>query len=77
MATLQEALQDIHDPSVRHIVPVSGGKDSAAMAIYLRQKYPQIPVEYVFSDTQCELEETYEFLEKLEALLGKKIARAY
>ena len=75
MATLQEAIQDIHDPSVRHIVPVSGGKDSAAMAIYLRQKYPQIPVEYVFSDTQCELEETYEFLEKLEALLGKKIAR--
>lgn len=75
MATLQEALQDIYDPSVRHIVPVSGGKDSAAMAIYLRKHYPQIPAEYVFSDTQCELEETYEFLEKLEALLGKKIAR--
>jgi hypothetical protein len=75
VATLQEALQDIYDPSVRHIVPVSGGKDSAAMAIYLRKHYPQIPAEYVFSDTQCELEETYEFLEKLEALLGKKIAR--
>jgi 3'-phosphoadenosine 5'-phosphosulfate sulfotransferase (PAPS reductase)/FAD synthetase len=75
MATLQEAIIDIEDPEVRHIVPVSGGKDSAAMAIYLRQKYPELPVEYVFSDTQCELPETYEFLEKLEALLGKKITR--
>jgi 3'-phosphoadenosine 5'-phosphosulfate sulfotransferase (PAPS reductase)/FAD synthetase len=75
MITLKDAIKDIVDPTVRHIVPVSGGKDSAAMAIYLRQKYPQIPAEYVFSDTECELPETYEFLEKLEALLGKDIIR--
>jgi 3'-phosphoadenosine 5'-phosphosulfate sulfotransferase (PAPS reductase)/FAD synthetase len=74
MITMQEAAKDILDPATRHIVPVSGGKDSAAMAIYLRQKYPELPFEYVFSDTQCELPETYAFLEKLEALLGKKIA---
>lgn len=75
MATLQEALSTVGDSSVRHIVPVSGGKDSAALAIYLRQAYPELPAEYVFSDTQSELPETYEFLEKLEALLGKEIHR--
>lgn len=75
MATLEEALATVNDSSVRHIVPVSGGKDSAALAIYMRQTYPELPVEYVFSDTQSELPETYEFLEKLEALLGKSITR--
>ncbi len=71
--SMQDALKDINNPDVRHIVPVSGGKDSAAMAIYLRQKYPELPTEYVFSDTNSELPETYEYLEKLEALLGKEI----
>lgn len=75
MATLNEALATTSDSSIRHIVPVSGGKDSAALAIYIRENYPQIPAEYVFSDTQSELPETYEFLEKLEALLGKEIHR--
>lgn len=75
MATLNEALATTSDSSIRHIVPVSGGKDSAALAIYIRETYPQIPAEYVFSDTQSELPETYEYLEKLEALLGKEIHR--
>ena len=75
MAELREALAHANDKDVRHIVPVSGGKDSAALAIYMRQKYPEINAEYVFTDTDCELPETYEFLEKLEALLGKKIHR--
>jgi hypothetical protein len=75
MATLAEALDSLSDSTVRHIVPVSGGKDSAALAVYLLQRYPQIPVEYVFCDTDSELDETLEFLERLEALLGKKIQR--
>ena len=75
MATMKEALEKIGDSAIRHIVPVSGGKDSAALAIYLKQAYPDIPAEYVFSDTQSELPETYEFLEKLESLLGTKINR--
>jgi tRNA(Ile)-lysidine synthase TilS/MesJ len=33
----------------RHIVSLSGGKDSTALAIYLRDKIPQL--EYVFCDT--------------------------
>ena len=27
---------------VRHILGISGGKDSAALAIYLKNKYPQL-----------------------------------
>lgn len=58
------------DKSVRHIVALSGGKDSSALAIYLRGKIQDI--EYVFCDTEKELDETYEYLEKLESYLGKK-----
>lgn len=56
---------------VRHILGLSGGKDSAALALYLRDKVPEM--EYFFCDTKKELPETYEFLYKLEARLGKKI----
>ncbi len=56
-----------------HIVSLSGGKDSTALAIYLRGKIPQ--VEYVFCDTDKELPETYEYLDKLEAYLQRPIAR--
>ena len=75
MAHMQEALEALADPSVRHIVPVSGGKDSAALAIYMAQMYPQIPTEYVFCDTDVELPETYDYLDRLEALLAKPIHR--
>jgi len=57
----------------RHILGLSGGKDSSALAIYMRDRVPNM--EYVFTDTQKELPETYEFLAKLEAYLGKPIAR--
>lgn len=75
MAHLHEALEALADPSIRHVVPVSGGKDSAALAIYLAQTYPQLPSEYVFCDTDAELPETYEYLDRLEALLGQPIHR--
>ncbi len=61
--------------SVRHILGISGGKDSAALAIYMRQSYPQLPIEYYNSDTGCELEETERLIERLEAYLGKEIVR--
>ena len=57
----------------RHIVSLSGGKDSTALAIFLRDKIPQL--EYVFCDTHKELPETYEYLDKLEAFLQRKIIR--
>ena len=55
----------------RHILSISGGKDSAALAIYMRDRIPDM--EYVFCDTDKELPETYEYLGRLEAFLGKKI----
>lgn len=56
---------------IRHILGLSGGKDSAALALYLRDRIENI--EYFFCDTHMELPETYEFLHKLEARLGKSI----
>lgn len=53
---------------VRHILGLSGGKDSAALAVYMYKRIPDI--EYFFCDTQKELPETYEYLEKLKARLG-------
>ena len=56
---------------VRHILGLSGGKDSAALAIYLHKMDPQL--EYFFCDTHKELPETYEFLHLLSARLGIRI----
>lgn len=58
---------------VRHILSLSGGKDSTALAVYMRGRVPDM--EYVFCDTDKELEETYEYLKKLEAFLGKEIVK--
>jgi 3'-phosphoadenosine 5'-phosphosulfate sulfotransferase (PAPS reductase)/FAD synthetase len=58
---------------VRHVLGISGGKDSAALAIHMRDRVPEM--EYFFCDTGAELPETYEYLTKLEAFLGKPIAR--
>lgn len=67
----------IDKPEYRHVLGISGGKDSAALAIYIRDRYPDIheKVEYFFTDTGAELPEIYEFLDKLEAYLGKEIVR--
>ena len=60
---------------VRHVLGISGGKDSTALAVYLRKKYPMLDIEYYFCDTGKELPETYELLTNLESVLGKKIER--
>lgn len=49
---------------VRHILGISGGKDSAALAIYLKNKYPQMKLEYYNTDTGCELAETELLIDK-------------
>jgi len=58
---------------IRHICGISGGKDSSALAVYMRDRVPEM--EYFFCDTGAELPETYEYLDKLETGLGKPIAR--
>ena len=54
---------------------LSGGRDSAALAVYMRQTRPEIDVEYFFTDTGKELPEVYEFLGRLEGFLGRPIER--
>ena len=61
------------DQPVRNVCGISGGKDSSALAIYLRDRIPDM--EYFFCDTGAELPETYEYLNRLEAVLGKRIVR--
>ena len=58
---------------MRHICGISGGKDSSALALHMKDRIPEM--EYFFCDTGAELPETYEFLDKLEVSLGKPIAR--
>lgn len=67
----------IDDPKYRHVIGISGGKDSAALAIYIKDRYRDIheKVEYFFTDTGAELQEVYDFLDRLEAYLGKEIIR--
>lgn len=55
----------------RHILALSGGKDSSALAVFMLNKVPDM--EYVFCDTEKELDETYEYLLRLETYIGKKI----
>jgi hypothetical protein len=57
--------------AVRHILSLSGGKDSAALAIYMRDRALQM--EYIFHDTDKELPETLDYLARLEAILGQPI----
>lgn len=60
---------------IRHVCGISGGKDSAALAIYLKQHNRVPEMEYYFTDTGCELKETYDFIDRLEAYLGKAVIR--
>ena len=55
----------------RHVLGISGGKDSTALAIYMRDKVPNM--EYFFCDTGAELKETYEYVDRVQVFLGKKI----
>jgi 3'-phosphoadenosine 5'-phosphosulfate sulfotransferase (PAPS reductase)/FAD synthetase len=59
--------------ATRHILCMSGGKDSTALALYMRDRVQDM--EYVFCDTDKELRETYEYLNRVEAFLGKRIVR--
>ena len=59
----------------KHVLGLSGGRDSAALAVYMRQHHPELDIEYFFTDTGKELPEVYEYLGRLEGFLGKPILR--
>lgn len=68
-----------NEEPIRHVLNVSGGKDSSAMALLMAgrvrglEHFRRDNMEYLFCDTQKELPETYEYLARLEAELGTKI----
>ena len=59
----------------RHVLGLSGGRDSAALAVYMRQHHPGLEMEYFFTDTGRELPEVYEYLGRLEGFLGQPILK--
>ncbi len=59
--------------NVRHVLGISGGKDSAALAIYMKSLYPKLNIEFYSCDTGKELDETYQLVNNLEVFLGIKI----
>ena len=61
--------------TVRHVLGLSGGRDSAALAVHMRQQHPELDIEYFFTDTGKELPEVYEYLGRLEGFLGQPILR--
>ena len=61
--------------TTHHVLGLSGGKDSAALAVYMRLNHPELDIDYFFTDTGKELPEVYDFLGRLEGFLGKPIKR--
>jgi 3'-phosphoadenosine 5'-phosphosulfate sulfotransferase (PAPS reductase)/FAD synthetase len=58
---------------IRHVLGISGGKDSAALAIHMKDKYPELNIEYYTCDTGMELDETYQLIKNLQVYLEKEI----
>lgn len=60
-----------------HILSLSGGKDSTALAFFIKDNMPELfkKIELVFADTEYEIPETYDYLNKIEVFLNKKITR--
>ena len=58
---------------VKHLLGISGGKDSAALAIYMSKNCPELDIEYYTCDTGKELKETYNLIDRLNSVLGKEI----
>tara|TARA_R100000935_G_scaffold58912_1_gene99651 strand:- start:7911 stop:9038 length:1128 start_codon:yes stop_codon:yes gene_type:complete len=59
--------------NVKHLLGISGGKDSAALSVYMSQKYPELDIEYYTCDTGKELKETYDLIGRLNSVLGRDI----
>ena len=55
-----------------HVLGLSGGKDSAALAMYMRDNYPDLDIHYYFTDTGKELPEVNIFVYKLINLSHKR-----
>jgi 3'-phosphoadenosine 5'-phosphosulfate sulfotransferase (PAPS reductase)/FAD synthetase len=59
---------------MKHIVSFSGGKDSTLMLLMMLEK--DMPVDdIIFADTGMEFKELYEYIERIEGAIGRKITK--
>ena len=63
----------MQNDKVKHVLGLSAGKDSTALAVFMSQNFPDLDIEYFFTDTGEELDEVREYLDRLEPILGKQI----
>lgn len=61
--------------TIKHVISVSGGKDSTATLLMALERCPREHVLPIFSDTGNEHAETYAYLDYLELALDIKITR--
>jgi len=61
--------------TLKHVVSISGGKDSTATALYARETVDTASIIYVTADTSNEHPLTYEYLDYLEDVFGAPIVR--
>lgn len=60
---------------MNHIVGLSGGKDSTAMALRLRELHPELPFKFICTPTGDEFDDMTAHWKKLEVLLDSKLIR--
>lgn len=65
----------VSDRERRHIVPLSGGKDSTALAVYMLENHGDLPLEFIFTDTGAELPETYQYIKRFETIFGVEVQK--
>jgi 3'-phosphoadenosine 5'-phosphosulfate sulfotransferase (PAPS reductase)/FAD synthetase len=59
---------------MKHIVSFSGGKDSTLMLLMMLEKGMPID-DIIFADTGMEFQELYDYIERIEQHIGRKITR--
>lgn len=60
--------------SVQHVLGISGGKDSATLALCMNRYYSDLDTNYYTCDTGKELKETYELIKKPNKVLKREIS---
>ena len=61
------------EDGVAHVLGLSGGKDSTALAIVMAEQFPELPMNYLCTPTGNELPEMRQHWDRLEDILGQKI----
>jgi 3'-phosphoadenosine 5'-phosphosulfate sulfotransferase (PAPS reductase)/FAD synthetase len=69
---LKPEMVERDENGIAHIVALSGGKDSTAMALWLAENEPR-PYTYICTPTGNELPEMFDHWKSLSAILGKPI----